>query len=368
MHVSEALDTYLAAAKVRRVAGSPSGLPDEAEMSLSEAFSHLAKQYEKYANTPLVAAKDSITDPALESIAKLCVRFGDLLAPIRDFMMATSGYPLSEIRTPINDLGEADRKRSMVGTALWTCAKFQWPVSKSGAPLSPLLQINLRELHEDISSAADFPALIVQVWGDEIDSIVRTIPLSEIDCSIPDTVVPKWVNEHLYYAVTEDAEGTASDVEGTTGPVVYGEYINVGEPRSFTVCRDVYSFESIRYEIEEIIEDHSSSESSLSHDALEMVQYLSDCFEEAMGKFEASYSFDETRSGCFFGDIKLRQSSYRDWFCDQDSWHGGDWKLLYSPSNKGENPPGISILWDGQMALFWREKDGIFDFMAQADR
>jgi hypothetical protein len=368
MTVSKSLRVYLKSAKERRKAGNPSGLPDELNISLSEALSLLASRSEAYKDTAIVRAKDQISDPALSDVAGLCVRFGDLLAPICDFMMATSGYPLSEILSPVYDLNGINRKRSMVGTALWTCEKFQWPVSKSGAPLSPLMQINLQELYDDISGVADFPSLLVQVWGDQFKPIVRTIPLSEIDISIPDMVVPDWENEHLHYAVRDDATGAARDVEGCAGPFMYAEYISAGAPRNFTVCRSVYSFESIRYEIEEFIENDLSSKSDAYDDALELVQYLSDCFEEAMERFEESYSFDETGSGYFFGDIKLRQSSYDGWFSDNEGWQGSGWKLLYSPCNKGENPPGISIFWDGQMALFWRIKDGQFEFRAEADR
>lgn len=368
MDISGSLDAYLASAKARRSAGSQSGLPDEIEMSLSEALSQLATQYEIYAESPLVAAKDSISNPALERIAKLCVRFGEVLAPVRDFMMATSGYPFSEIRTPIYGLDGIDRKRSIVGTALWTCEKFKWPVSKSGTPLSPLMQINLQELNNDISSAVNFPALIVQVWGDYIKPIVRTIPLSEIDGSIPDKVVPDWENEHLYYAVTEEAPGTARDAEGTTETVIYGEYLSVGEQKNFTVPRSVYSFGSVRDNIEQVIEGFKRSDRAAYNEALEMISYLYNCFEEAMEEFEESYSFDETDLGYFFGDIELRQSSYSGWFSDKDAWHGGGWMVLYTPCNKGEKPPGISILWDGEMALFWREKDGLFEFMAKVDR
>jgi hypothetical protein len=103
-------------------------------------------------------------------------------------------------------------------------------------------------------------------------------------------------------------------------------------------------------------------------DASEAMQYLSDAFEEEMEEFDANYTVGDTGLGYFFGDLKLRQSSYSGWFSDRVNWHGGGWRTLYNPYNRGEDPPGISILWDGQMALFWRVRNGIFEFRAEVDR
>ncbi|MEJ6010464.1 hypothetical protein [Novosphingobium aquae] len=364
----KALKSYLALAKARREAGSPSGIPVEVSVSLADALSFLAVQDDTYKGAAIIRAKDQIADPALSDIVTLCVRFGSLLAPVRNLMMATSGFALNEIRTPIHDDAEVDRKRSMVGTCLWVCDKFHWPLSKTGAPLSPLMQINLRELHSPLMAEADFPALLVQVWGDQITPVVRTIPLSEIEGSASDGSIPDWENEHLYYGVTEEASGSAKDIQASSGQILYGEYIGIGPADSFAVSRDIFSFETVRYEIEILSENSQFSGQDAQTDISELIDYLSDRFEAAMAKYEQSDRSVSDKDGYFFGDTKLRQSDYSSWFNDHGAWHGGGWKTLYQPCNKGDALPGLSIFWDGEMALFWRIKDGTFEFCAEADR
>ena len=368
MTISKLLKAYLKSAKERRKVGSQSGLPEDLNISLSEALSLLATRNSSYKDTAILSFKDQITDPAVRDIATLCVRFGDLLAPICDFMMATSSFPLNEIRMPIHDATEIDRTRSMVGTTLWVCEKFRWPHSKSGTPLSPLMQINLHELRPHLSAEADFPALLVQVWGDSVDPFVRTIPLSEIEGASPDASIPEWENEHLYYGVNAEASGSAKDIEASPEEVVYCEYIGVGGPLPFSVSRDMFNFETLRYEIECLAQQPTFAKLEAHSDIAELINYLSDSFEEAMVKFELNRGSRSYDGGYFFGDTKLRQSSYLGWYADTSDWHGGGWKTLYQPYCDGDSLPGLSIFWDGELALFWRIKDGEFEFRAEADR
>ena len=368
MTIFRSLKAYLTSTKKRRKAGNRGSLPEELQISLSDALSLLASRSDRYKGAAIVSAKNEIIDPALSDIATLCVRFGDLLTPISDFMMATSGFPLSDVRTAFHDPTAIDRKRSMVGTTLWVCDKFLWPHSKNGAPLSPLMQINLRELHSHLSAMADFPALLVQVWADGLSLVVRTIPVSEIEGSCPDTSIPDWENEHLYYVVTRKSSGSAKDVETVPENVVYGEYIEIGAALPFSVSRDVFYFERLRYQIECLAEKPTFSKQETQSDIVEVINYLSDCFEEAMAKFELKRDSRSRDGGYFFGDTKLRQSSYIDWYDDRSDWHGGDWKTLYQPYSDGDSPPGLFIYWDGEIVLFWRIKNGQFEFRAEADR
>lgn len=366
MTTSNSLKAYLKSAQERRKVGNQSGLPEELNISLSEALSLLATQNSSYKDTAIVRFKDQITDPAVRDIATLCVRFGDLLSPICDFMMATSGFPLSEIRTPIHDATEIDRTRSMVGTTLWICEKFQWPHSKSGTPLTPLMQINLQEFHTPLSAAADFPALLVQVWADGLDPFVRTISLSEIEGASPNASIPDWENQYLYFGVTAEASGSAKDVETSPEEVVYCEYIEVGGPQPFSVSRDVFNFETLRYKIERFAEQRTFGKLEAQSDIAEVINYLSDGFEDAMGKFESNLSANSCAGGYFFGDTKLPWFNYIGWYADTTEWHGGGWKTLYQPYSDGDSLPGLSIFWDGHIILLWRMKDGQFEFRAEA--
>lgn len=362
------INSYIELATSRRKSGRLSGLPEELTLSLADALSILASQDDSYKHAAIVGAKDQIADPALADVATLCVRFGNLLAPIRSFMMATSGYALNEIRTPIHQVEEIDRKRSMLGTCMWVCDKFCWPLSKTGAPLSPLMQLNLQELHTPLLSGADFPDVLVQVWGDKTTPVVRTIPLSEIEHSSPERSVPNWENEHLYYGVTAEATGSAKDIQCKSRQVLFGEYIGVGTVGPFTVSRDVFSFGKEIRQLETLLEDPLFASADSKTAIMEVTEYLNDFFESAMFKYEQSHESDCHAYGYFFGDTKLRQTFYRDWFDGEEEWHGGGWKPLYQPINNGESLPGLSIFWDGEITLFWRSKGGSFEFHAEADR
>lgn len=354
-------------AESRRKAGGQSGLPGAVNLSLPEALTILTSQNDAYKHAAIMRSKDLIAEPALTDIAALCVRFGELLAPVCNFMMGTSDFPLLEVRTPFAHAADIDRLRSMVGTRLWTCPKFPWPVSKSGDFLSPLLQLNLEELHSDLRHQADFPSLLVQVWGDQTTPVIRVIPLAEIASSSPDVSTQNWENAHLYYGVTADASGSANDAQGAPEHILLGEFVEVGPARPFAVCRGIFNFETIRYEIERLSERPQFSDPDVQADIAELIEYLSDEFELASAKFEAAHQGHIDGTGFFFGDSLRHPGKYGSWFLDKADWHGGGWKMLFQPWCDGDSMPGLYVLWDGQLALLWRFKDGKFEFRAWAD-
>lgn len=366
MNMHEALCAYTADAKERQKQGATSGIPEEIEITLSEALTVLSEKSDASEGLEVLNIKDKISDPTLTEIARICVRFGDIFAPVREFLLSTSGYRWADITTPLSNLDEVDRKKSMLGIALWTCDKFPWPCDKNNKPLSPLMQLNLAQHREQLKNKADFPEMIVQVWGDQITPFVRTIALSDIDHSSPEALSKAWENEHLFYGVSVDASGSNRDCNDQKTKFHFGEFIEFSSPMEFSVCRDVAgrAISHVGFKIEELSEEKEFSKKVDKAIMSELIDYIYEISERFEGEFEGS----SDNSGYLFGDTKLRQTSYFDWFYDQDCWHGGGWKLLYSPKNKGETLPGLSILWDGEMALFWRIKDGLFEFRAEADR
>lgn len=369
MKNAEKIQSYLRLAMARRGPENPYGIPEEVKISISEALSIIGSKDANYRKSSLYRQRDRIVDNDLCELLRLCVRFEGLLSPVEEFVMATSGFPLQERLVPIHSRLKVDRRKSMLGTLLWTCENFGWPMSElNGKPMSPLLQINLRELRPYLLEFAQFPDLIVQVWGDDIWPHVRTIPLSVIEKSNPNVGTQNWNNEHIYYGVTENSSGSFMDLETVGERIIYGEYLGIGERLPFAYCRDTFRPWRVRSEIESFIGSLDICEPEYSPILFAALFELEEIFYHLMDQFEETTERFRSPDGHFFGDVALRQSSYSEYFgLSLDDPEGG-WRLLYQPSNRCISLPGLTILFDGNMALFWRVKDGRFDFQAVADR
>ena len=121
-------------------------------------------------------------------------------------------------------------------------------------------------------------------------------------------------------------------------------------------------------EIEKFIKSSIEGESEYGPVLLNSLSVIDDIFLQALEKFEQRDSYTLYSVGRFFGDSDLRQTSYLDHFGSGSDDPEGGWTLLYQPKNRCIDLPGLSILFDGNMSLFWRVKNGIFEFDAMADR
>jgi hypothetical protein len=131
---------------------------------------------------------------------------------LTDYILKGAQWGLSAELEPILSLQDVDRRGSMLGAFPWTCEAYPWPNGVDG-PMSPLVQLNLRDL--DLSLIADFPDVLLQAWGHGYREYLRLIPLSEIDqrSPFPDYVQSK--NEHYFETV-----GTNPDELGCLGMTV----------------------------------------------------------------------------------------------------------------------------------------------------
>lgn len=114
---------------------------------------------------------------------------GDYYPGLLGFIGSVAAWRIEARTRPIRPGEVIDRRASMLGGAPWTCDLHPWPWGSAGRrPMSPLVQLNLAEL--DLSLLGRFPPVLVQVWGDEMDTWTRTIPLESIDGHEPAPMDP----------------------------------------------------------------------------------------------------------------------------------------------------------------------------------
>lgn len=156
-----------------------------------------------------------------------------------DYVLFGSGYAYSAHCTNMRLDQIKDRRASMLGGFPWTCSKYPWPFAKGihpskkklaaeerqPGPLSPLIQLNLSELQ--LAHVGEFPKVIVQIWGDHIEPLLRVIPLSSITGEIPDAEYYKHAQEHLSF---ENAE-----------PGIAGQFLKVGGDAWFEIPGDAFN-------------------------------------------------------------------------------------------------------------------------------
>jgi hypothetical protein len=277
-----------------------------------------------------------------------------------DRLFAASGWKQGERLTPIWDAANVNRTTSMVGGHPWTSSAHPWPrMTPEGEDnpqwCSPLLQLNLRDL--DLGFLAEFPPVLVQVWGNGIYPIVRTIALADTDAQAPDLELRPWVNKHLRYDAGSEFGENEIGVPDRPAPVdpgfyeiterLLGAYIRPSGPLEFSLMANMSD------EVDWIISRISARADETKLDFLQkIVAELSILENDGMAGDEGVCGMQGQFGGQQFRLQGPHQSARR--------------HLLYTPSC-GDNGP-LFILWDGALWLFWTEQNGQFTFHAYADR
>jgi hypothetical protein len=179
-----------------------------------EPVDWLLSQKPEYANLPIAKWEGRYSCDILIKLAKLhalcpdvcndplAIEWGFSGRPgLTDYILKGAQWGLSPTQEPILSLKDVDRCGSMFGGFPWTCEAFPWPTG-DGGHMSPLVQLNLRALC--LEKIADFPDILIQVWGNGYDPYLRAIPCSEISNRDPDTDYFEYRNDFLYFERVPD--------------------------------------------------------------------------------------------------------------------------------------------------------------------
>lgn len=306
-----------------------------------------------YAGTPLSNWDERYNDPFLTDFAKFVAKWADAYDSLADVVVLGAQWTCRQKSERFYSLKKLDRRSSFMGGLPWTCEKYPWP-QKNGKWLSPLIQLNLSDLPLD--HIADFPPILLQVWGYQLDQPeVREIPLSAIADQIPSHVIKPWQDEHVAYEYEVDrfdwGQPAPTDLSlyETLGQCV-GEYVSIGGDWKFCLGNELEN----NIDWSDIISDWNDDPT--------MADIL-DAWQGDVGRlFELLSSAPQMRNmpdhlkggGRFGGQMQARQTSYEEWLPDRN--------LLTPPDS------GLSILAGGYLNILWLEDDGKIGFYAFTDR
>lgn len=265
--------------------------------------------------------RNSLKD--VEVMAKLKEKFRENFDNDIDYIFASSLWHVQESTKPINKNRKIDRMCSMVSGFPWTSASHPWPINEEGR-MAPVFQLNLATLNLEFIDA--FPALLLQVWCDNDYKIsVRTIPLPEAETEV----------QSEEYFDTSEYETVGYDYIDKN---VIGEYIFCNpNKKKFITSSHLGGDWSFSEEDEEGI---PPDQWDFIHSQLE--------------KMHDKHKDNQIKSG-FGGEPYCWQNGFMKIYKD-------GWKPLFKVKNKcGED--GISIFFDGYVALFYRKCEGSFEFM-----
>lgn len=148
--------------------------------------------------SPLAALPQRNTDPSLLLMAAFCLTNPGLIDSEFEVVARHSGLGCRELRKTVTGARSLDRKASFVGGFPWTDAKNPWPRSaESGQWLSPIIQLNMRDIGLDMLGLPQ--DVLVQVWGNGIEPLVRTLMLDDLAPGGPDPDFKPFQNPHLSF-------------------------------------------------------------------------------------------------------------------------------------------------------------------------
>ncbi len=306
-----------------------------------------------YGDTAFSAWDGKYDDPFLTELAESIAKWPGVYDRLARALVLGAQWTCRQKSKSFFSLADLDRRKSFAGGLPWTCDKYPWP-QENGRWLSPLVQVNLSELPLD--PIATFPAILLQVWGNQIDMpVVREIPLSDIVNQVPDKVMKPWHDEHHCYeykAVGFDWQKPApTDLSAyeTAGQRV-GEYISVAGHWKFCLGLELGNWLDDPDVVADWYGDPAMSETvhkfeSDQHRLFELERNAPQ-MNNMTGYWEGA--------GRFGGQMESYQSGY------EESLPA---KNLLTPKASG-----LSILGDGNLNILWLEKDGKIEFDAYSDR
>lgn len=268
----------------------------------------------------------------LTRLAEACARYPGVFDGSADRHLRYSNYWSKETRYPLSTTDNLDRKGSFVGAFPWTSRDFPWPENEEGEALSPVLQLNLKQMPLDkigINAEA-----LLQVWGDDYTPIVRFIPLDAIEGAEPDTEMKAWSNDLLGYD-----SGTGCQI---------GEVVEIEGDWRFSISREI--------EIDPDWPEDWDGDPAMA----DVLRELRGAWEELekLASQEMQIS-DHAADGFFGGQMDGRQSSFYEF---------EDCITVYSPASLFmADGPGLVTLRDGTLSVML-SADQSQSFFAYVDR
>lgn len=314
--------------------------PDVAEGSAGD-IDWLVHSKPKYASSVLATWPERQKSAPLAKLAKLRRACPDYLQKATDYLFeaAAYGYEQEETLIPRSEVEarSLDRRESMVGGFPWTDESHPWPShhGSDGQPIwaEPIFQLNLEKLSQQLGLR--LPSSLIQCW-DGFEPM--EIPLAQT------TGEPSWFRPN-------QAEEPSVGWRHSEAQYV-GSYISAGSSAFQLPRMEQFLDGSAAYYDEYVFQNEDEWK-----DLLEWQESTPDIegsqFDALAGEAHEAFAALKPVSTEFLGVPTRSEVSYEDWVKD-------GYKLLYSASGSG-----LHIWYGGFLMIFYRLRDGRFEFAVQ---
>lgn len=296
---------------------------DEEEQKNESLIDWVSSLNPEWASSALAKYEKRESLDTVKIMSEIKNNFPDKFDSDIDYIFASSLWHAKEKTKPINKNKKIDRTKSMISGFPLTTKDYPWPYDNEGG-MAPVCQLNLSDL--DLDFIDKFPDVIVQVWcGNDFQCNIRTINISELK---EEEIIDDYVDTSNYETISYDY----NDKD------IIGDYLFCEASKKKFITSSHLDGEQWPLEYSDI--------KDFSQDDL-------DKFNSYLEKMSKKHKDKAVFSG-FGGEP----------FCWQTDFLGiykEGWKPLYKVKNM-EGFNGISIFFDGYIALFYRKNKDLFEF------